>query len=260
MRSTYSHVLLVRYACSVIRDSGGGAAAAPLYAYLDQCLRHKNEMVVYEAARGICKLPEVSSRELVPAIMVLQLFLTSPRSTLKFAAVRALNELARRMPMAVTACNADLGNLVADPNRSVATLAITTLLLTGNESSVDKLVKQTTTFMAEISDEFKVVVIEALRAMCVKFPAKHRSLMAFFSSSLREEGGFAFKKAVVNALVYLIGAVPEARELGLAHLCEFIEDCEHSLLCINVLNLLGTEGPTARDPSKFVRYVYNRYC
>lgn len=34
-------------------------------------------------------------------------------------------------PAAVTACNLDLEGLIADPNRSVATLAITTLLKTG---------------------------------------------------------------------------------------------------------------------------------
>ena len=58
-------------------------------------------------------------------------------------------------PSAVTACNLDLENLVTDSNRSIATLAITTLLKTGSESSIDRLMKQISTFMSEISDEFK---------------------------------------------------------------------------------------------------------
>ena len=62
-------------------------------------------------------------------------------------------------PSAVTACNLDLENLITDSNRSIATLAITTLLKTGSESSVDRLMKQISTFMSEISDEFKVTVI-----------------------------------------------------------------------------------------------------
>ena len=45
-------------------------------------------------------------------------------------------------PAAVTACNLDLENLITDSNRSIATLAITTLLKTGAESSVDRLMKQ----------------------------------------------------------------------------------------------------------------------
>jgi hypothetical protein len=39
-------------------------------------------------------------------------------------------------PAAVTACNLDLENLITDSNRSIATLAITTLLKTGKSSLV----------------------------------------------------------------------------------------------------------------------------
>ena len=67
-------------------------------------------------------------------------------------------------PAAVTACNLDLENLITDVNRSIATLAITTLLKTGSETSVDRLMKQISTFMSEISDEFKIVVVQAIRS------------------------------------------------------------------------------------------------
>lgn len=33
----------------------------------------------------------------------------------------------------------------------------------GNESSIDRLMKQISTFMSEISDEFKIVVVDAIR-------------------------------------------------------------------------------------------------
>jgi coatomer subunit gamma len=79
-------------------------------------------------------------------------------------------------PLAVTNCNIDMESLISDSNRSIATLAITTLLKTGNESSVDRLMKQITNFMADIADEFKIVVVDAIRSLCVKFPLKYRSL------------------------------------------------------------------------------------
>lgn len=47
---------------------------------------------------------------------------------LKFAATRTLATLALAHPSSVATCNVDLENLIADPNRSVATYAITTLL------------------------------------------------------------------------------------------------------------------------------------
>jgi len=49
--------------------------------------------VIFEAARAMCGLPKVTARELSPAISVLQLFLSSPKATLRFAAVRTLNKV-----------------------------------------------------------------------------------------------------------------------------------------------------------------------
>lgn len=42
--------------------------------------------------------------------------------------MRTLNKVAMSQPMSVTTCNLDLENLITDVNRSIATLAITTLL------------------------------------------------------------------------------------------------------------------------------------
>lgn len=56
----------------------------------------------------------------------------------------------------------------------------------------------------DIADDFKIVVVEAIRSLCLKFPAKHRALMNFLSSVLREEGGFEYKKAIVNSILVLI--------------------------------------------------------
>ena len=118
--------------------------------------------------------------------------------------------------------------------------------------------KQITSFMSEIADEFKIVVVDAIRAMCLKFPQKHRLLMSFLSNVLREEGGFHYKKAIVDTLLIIIGKVPEAKEAGLAHLCEFIEDCEFTPLSTQILHLLGIEGPATADPAKYIRFLCNR--
>ena len=46
---------------------------------LDGWLRHKSEMVNFEAAKAICDMRDVTDGELINAVHVLQLFLTSPR-------------------------------------------------------------------------------------------------------------------------------------------------------------------------------------
>src|SRR5690349_6795891 len=74
--------------------------------------------------------------------------------------------------------------------------------------------KQISGFMSEISDEFKVIVVDAIRSLCLKFPAKHPTMLKFLSDVLRDEGGYEFKRAVVNATFDLIKYIPECKETG----------------------------------------------
>ncbi|KAF2898387.1 hypothetical protein ILUMI_07790 [Ignelater luminosus] len=257
LKSPYAVCMLVRIAAKLLEEEETGNDS-PLFEFIESCLRHKSEMVIYEAAHAIVNLRRTTSRELAPAISVLQLFCGSPKPTLRFAAVRTLNQVAINHPTAVTACNLDLENLITDSNRSIATLAITTLLKTGAESSVDRLMKQIATFVSEISDEFKVVVVQAIRALALKFPRKHSVLMNFLSAMLRDEGGLEYKASIADTIITIIEDNAEAKETGLAHLCEFIEDCEHTSLAVRILHLLGKEGPRTKQPSRYIRFIYNR--
>lgn len=214
--------------------------------------------VIYEAAKAICNLPNVDSNDLSPAITVLQLFLSSQKPSLRFASMRTLSDVAVKHGVLVAKCNDDMESLVSDSNRSIATLAITTLLKTGSEASIDRLMKQITTFMNEIGDEFKIVVVQAIRELCIKYPAKHRTLVGFLATFLREEGGFDFKTAIVDSIIELMTAIPDTKESSLLHLCEFIEDCEFDGLIVQILHLIGSVGPTTASPSRFIRFVFNR--
>lgn len=76
--------------------------------------------------------------------------------------------------------------------------------------------------------------MQAIKALCLKYPRKHRVLLNFLSHMLREEGGPEFKRAIVEAIVTLIQQIDEAKEPGLLHLAEFIEDCEFTTLAVQV--------------------------
>ncbi|TFY82850.1 hypothetical protein EWM64_g1156 [Hericium alpestre] len=248
--------MLIRYAAKVMEEDPN--VQRQMFEILEGWLRHKSDMVNLEAARAICDMKGVTATQLTRSIAVLQLFLSSPKPTLKFAATRSLASLALTHPASVASCNVDLENLISDPNRSVATYAITTLLKTGNEASVDRLMKQITGFMSEISDEFKVIIVDAIRSLCLKFPTKHVSMLGFLSGVLRDEGGYDFKRAVVEAIFDMIKFIGDCKEQALSHLCEFIEDCEFTKLSVRILHLLGIEGPKAPQPTKYIRFIYNR--
>lgn len=256
VKSPAGTIMLVRLASKLIEDDA--SLRKPMMQLLDGWLRHKSEMVNFEAAKAICNLRDVSDSEITQAIHTLQLFLTSPRAVTKFAAIRILHSVASFKPQSVHPCNPDIESLISNSNRSIATFAITTLLKTGNEGSVDRLMKQISGFMADITDEFKITIVEAIRTLCLKFPSKQAGMLTFLSGILRDEGGYEFKRSVVESMFDLIKFVPGSKEDALAHLCEFIEDCEFTKLAVRILHLLGMEGPKTPQPTKYIRYIYNR--
>eukprot|EP00929_Paragymnodinium_shiwhaense_P080799 TRINITY_DN4215_c1_g1_i1.p1 TRINITY_DN4215_c1_g1~~TRINITY_DN4215_c1_g1_i1.p1 ORF type:complete len:938 (+),score=324.72 TRINITY_DN4215_c1_g1_i1:105-2918(+) len=266
-KGTIAECLLVRYALQTLLTERDSMVEKQLMAYLDSCLRHKSQTVTFEAARAVCQLAvadkegsgtTVFGYDMSHATTVLQIFLTSTQPVQRFGAIKTLNMLAQARPQVAARCNCDMEPLLTDNNRTTATLALTTLLKTGNESNVERLVKQIQSFMSDISDAYKVEVVRAVKGLCLLYPSKYKTLMSFLSSNLREDGTQDFKRDLVEALILVVGQVPAAKETGLSHLCEYIEDCEFPNLCSRVLAFLGEEVPSTPQPAKFIRFIYNR--
>ena len=79
-------------------------------------------MVIFEAARAICNLKDVTTRELTPAVTLLQLFLSSNKPVVRFAAVRTLNKVsaACRCPV-ITLDHHVVHNLVGTSSNDIIT-------------------------------------------------------------------------------------------------------------------------------------------
>lgn len=67
-----------------------------------------------------------------------------------------------------------------------------------------------------------------------------------------------YKQAIIDCILHIVHANDDVKELGLIHLSEFIEDCEYTQLSTHILHVLGEDGPSTHDPSRFIRYIYNR--
>jgi coatomer protein complex subunit gamma len=76
--------------------------------------------------------------------------------------------------------------------------------------------KQISGFMTEITDEFKIIVVDAIRSLCLKFPAKQAVMLSFLSGVLRDEGGYDFKRAVVEAIFDMIKYIADCKETGMS--------------------------------------------
>lgn len=227
--------LLVRAVAQLIRDNPASRSDPVLTDFLDNALRFHSDMVVFEAASCIISLPDASTRDFNAVVGACQTYLTSQKPTRRYGALRLLSRIASVNAAAVATCNLDLESLLSDSNRAIATLAITTLLKTGAENSVERLMKQMQSFVSDISDDHKIVVVEAVRSLCFKYPSKHRILISYLQSAtplhssrlpppfplfscavfnvtfgagiLRDEGGHDFKRSVVNAILNVIEQV-----------------------------------------------------
>ena len=51
---------------------------------------------------------------------------------------------------------------------------------------------------------------------------------------------------------------PSHREQALTILAEHIEDCEHAHIQCKILDFLAQEGPLAKNPASYIRFIYNR--
>ena len=257
IRTPLALCLLIRMCAEPLQDDFQNNL--DLYKFLTtSMLNHPTDTVVLEAAQLICSLRNVTAKEVVPAVLALGPFLGSHKSTIRYMCVSLLNKVSALHPAAVSPIASEIESLVTDPNRSISTLAITTMLKIGNEFSIDRLLRQLTgPIMADMSEDSKVVVIDSMRVISAKFPAKYPTILDFLFAALRNDSTGDFKNSVIETMVFISQSNPAAKESVLTYLAKFIDDCEFTFLLKRVLCLLGEEGPTSQNPKQFVRYICN---
>ena len=108
LRSPLATCLLIRYTSSLLREDNSASSAKNGRQFLESCLRHKNEMVIFEAAKAICSLPNADANDLNPAITALQMYLSSLKPTFRYAAMKILSDIATKHPLSVAKCNEDM--------------------------------------------------------------------------------------------------------------------------------------------------------
>lgn len=166
-----------------------------------------------------------------------------------------MNKVAGTQPKLVGICQTELEALITDVNRSVASLAISTLLKTCNEDSVQKLLKQISAFLPDLGIDFKIEIILSTQLLYQRIPSKGSVLLKFLSDCLKEDGNIKFRESVVDTIMSIC---PSQRESSLLILAEHIEDCEHPHIQTKIISFLALEGPKASNPSTYIRFIYNR--
>lgn len=257
--SPLAHTQQVRYCVDCLKNlTLEQGVQQALLSFLETSLHKPYDCLVLEAARSILELGEVARSKRAAALQALSAFLTSNKSSSRFAALRTLHNHSMKSPEEVITLYPDLEPLINDPNTSIATLAISTLLRISEGSNVDTLLQKITAYMSDISDEFKQDIICSVKALAVRSRNSSRQLLDFMGSSLTPEATFPLKHTIVKCFLEILRELPEIKETVLLSLADFCEECDSEVLQAHILHVLGECGPTSDVPSKLFRSVYNR--
>ena len=158
----------------------------------------------------------------------------------------------------MSTCNDEFELLTRDSNRLVSATAISCLLKTSSEDSLEGLIKLIYARLGDMPDEFRIRLIASLRALGVTYGAKAAQIVSLLCAMLHQVGSYEFKSAAVCAIVFLAARAPGLLGLAAAGLCEFAEDCEHPALGVEILSFLGETAAALPDKTRCLRCVYNR--
>lgn len=62
IRAPLATCLLIRYTAALMKDETDQGTLKTGYDFLESCLRHKSEMVIYEASKAICDFPGIQAK------------------------------------------------------------------------------------------------------------------------------------------------------------------------------------------------------
>ena len=153
-------------------------------------------------------LPDASEEDIRPAVNVLQIGITSSKATTRFACLRTLNIVCVLLTTkkGIVECQSSWNACIlqcwfgVSYQRSQSCYFCSCHLHTLKDrqweqvcflslywwTRVDSLIKQITSTLSDIDDEFKQVLIKAVYILCTKFSNKHVVLLNFLASFIRE--------------------------------------------------------------------------
>ncbi len=164
----------------------------------------------------------------------------------------------------------DLEILISSDNRFVASLAVSTLLQTCDEKSVEALLTQISSYLEDMGEDFVIEVVNCIRALVSRMPRKADAFVSFLSKLVSPPSNATdstrAKRACVEAIHAISKSQPKVARAAMLALAEFIEDCTSPSLSCTVLQILADEVPLLRhdpndpdsDPAVFVHAIYNR--
>ncbi|KAM0679264.1 Coatomer subunit gamma-1 [Binucleata daphniae] len=274
-------------------------------------LQSRDEMTLIEVCRIISKLDE-KDVYMSSVISILSGMLRSTKKHIKFAAVRTVLQYIRnseevcidndennnvvfdatsyynnnyyvknkkikthnRYINTLSVLNKEIEELLSSTNKTLSMMAITILLNTVTEETIERVLKNLPDMINDMTDTFKTVVISALLNMSKK-KEKEEIFLKFVQKCIYNKGSIEFKRYLINVLKNLSDEIQynDKKRDGsdktfnvhmsliddiLDIFSSFIEDSPSPILTMDVLNLMGMYVGKSKNYKKYIVHVLNR--
>ncbi|KAL4445701.1 hypothetical protein ABPG74_006252 [Tetrahymena malaccensis] len=258
----FSTIQLIRFIKEVLLTSDLDQTTERAFIdYLTRQTNKSNEMVIIESCKAICELKNISNKDLTQPVTVLGIFLVGTSTVNKYAALKIINKLVSNPARkTIISSKSDIQYLLTDNNKSISSLAVSILLKLCNEEDIESLLNQIYDNLQDMSDEFKIDILNSVKGLVKQIPKKYRIILIFLFNCMKNEGNADFKAQCIDIVEDIIRQFPteDVRESGLQVLSEYIEDCLVKSLQLKCLSIINKESSKNTASLKMIRLINNR--
>ncbi|WUR04873.1 coatomer subunit gamma (coPG) [Vairimorpha necatrix] len=223
-------------------------------------LRISDTIIFFEACNQMTEIREENSLQFITLICQgLKNFLKNGNFYEKFSSIKILSKLSTKFPSKIGILNKEIEELLQDSSKSLSMLAISTLLKTGTEETIDRLIKYLPDFMSEMDDNHKKVGLNALYILTLKNTKKINIFLDFVKTCFLEKGSLSFKLYIVNLLRKLLNNSDSTLIDNILDIyVNYLEDSEYYEVSAEILGIMSREIYKSKNSKKYLLHVYNR--
>lgn len=225
-------------------------------------LRISDNFVFFEACKQVTEMNEEISLQFISLVCQgLKNFLKSENFYEKFSAIKLLSKLSLKHSKNIEKLNKEIEELLQENSKTLTMFAISTLLKTGTEETIDRLMKYLPEFMNEMDDTYKILGLNALLTLTLKNASKIDVFIEFIKGCILTKGTLKFKMHIVKILNDFItdNKIDEILfEKILNIFIIYLEDSEYFEISAEILGILGKQIYKSKNYKKYVMHVYNR--
>lgn len=248
-----THVLI--QVCSEANKLTGSDSAEQ---FLLTKLQAASPITQLDAARAILSNERSSKEAISQAVSKLNFLLSYPSSVAVFAALRTIVEYAGNYRDEFSRCNTFLERLLSESDSNVSALAAVSLLHTGFESTIDRVLPVVSQFSMKLSSDQQAALLKSCVEVARRHPNKLEYILNFMWSTFRQIEIYEVQSIFVQGFFNFAEFLKNSQVSVFRYLCEYVEDSKFPEMTLLIVRFIGDKGPEQENRTELVRCLCNR--